>query len=290
LPEGARIGTDSAGTFADLVFHVKDGPPVSQRLRLIPAGSFWMGSPKREPGRFNAEGPRHKVTIGSPFWLADTPCTQALWQAVMGNNPSRFQSPDRPVEQVSFTDVEEFLAKVNDQLRGARLVLPSEAQWEYACRAGTRTATYGGAMEILGQNNAPVLDRLGWYGGNSGQDFELDNGVDASGWPEKQYPHTKAGTHSVKGKDPNGWGLYDMLGNVWEWCADHWHDTYDGAPADGSAWLDPAAAGDAGRVIRGGAWGNDARHVRSACRRGDTAETRYNRYNTLGFRFALVQR
>jgi formylglycine-generating enzyme required for sulfatase activity len=242
-----------------------------------------MGSRANEPGRYDYEGPCHAVTIGEGFWLFDTPCTQALWQAVMGDNPCRFKSPTRPVETVSFEDAKRFLSAIIDRLPGLDLVLPSEAQWEYACRAGIDDATYAGPIKILGRNNAPVLDKIAWYGGNSGEGFELDDGYDSSKWPEKQYYHTKAGTRPVKGKNPNAWGLYDMLGNVWERCEDNWHDSYEGAPSDGSAWLDTRAAL---RVIRGGSWGGGARNVRAACRRWDEPG---DRLDSLGFRCARGQ-
>ena len=258
---------------------------ATQRLRWIPPGRFMMGSLEKEEGRFDWEGPRHEVTLTEGFWLFDTPCTQALWQAVMGENPSRFKSPTRPVEQVSFEDVQGFLDKLNERVPGLDLGLPSEAQWEYACRAGTDTATYAGDMRIIGENNAPVLDAIAWYGGNSGAGFELDNGADSSGWTEKQYDHTRAGTRPVAQKAANPWGLYDMLGNVWEWCGDHWHDSYKDAPTDGSAWID-ADGGVGLRVIRGGSWGNDARGVRAAYRNpGVPALGR----GDLGFRCARVQ-
>ena len=187
-----------------------------------------------------------------------------MWEAVMGNNPSRFQSLTRPVEQVSWDDVQSFLGKINERLPGLDLTLPSEAQWEYACRAGTGTAIYTGDLAILGENNAPALDPVAWYGGNSGIDFELVDGYDSSGWPEKQYPHTRAGTHPVKRKRANPWGLYDMLGNVWEWTQGYWHKDYQGAPTDGSAWVGSDTG--AGRVLRGGSWGYYARVARAACR------------------------
>src|SRR5271155_2389060 len=120
-------------------------------------------------------------------------------------------------------------------------------------------------MRILGENNAPVLDEIAWYGGNSGVGFELDEGEDSGGWREKQYPHERAGTWPVGLKAANPWGLYDMLGNVWEWCVDEWHDTYDGAPEDGSAWLGGQGV-VASRVIRGGAWLDDAYSVCAASR------------------------
>jgi formylglycine-generating enzyme required for sulfatase activity len=280
-------GTDQYGTYADIDFHGGRGVVVTQRLRLILPGSFMMGSPEDEPGRWDAEGPLHAVTLRQGFWLFDTPCTQALWRAVMGRNPSRFKSPTRPVENVSSADVQSFLRRLNDRVPGLNLVLPSEARWEYACRAGTTEATYAGPMKILGQHNAPVLDAIAWYGGNSGVDFELKNGWDSGDWPDKQYPRERAGTHPVATKAANAWGLYDMLGNVWEWCADHWHASYDGAPNDGSAWLDADAdAGAAARVIRGGAWYGGARGVRAADRdRGGPA----GRGGALGFRCARVQ-
>jgi formylglycine-generating enzyme required for sulfatase activity len=277
----SEIGRDGFGLFADVALPNAD---VIQRMRWIPPGRFLMGSPDGEEGRFEWEGPRHDVTLAEGFWLFDTPCTQALWQSLMGENPSRFKSPTRPVEQVSFEDVRGFLDKLNGLVPDLGLTLPSEAQWEYACRAGTETATYAGDMRIVGENNAPVLDAIAWYGGNSGVGFDLDNGHDTSDWKEKQYDHTRAGTRSVAQKAANPWGLYDMLGNVYEWCGDHWHDSYRGAPTDGSAWIDPGSA--ANRVLRGGSWLDDARGVRAAYRSdGGPAD----RDGDIGFRCARVQ-
>jgi formylglycine-generating enzyme required for sulfatase activity len=272
-------GKDEFGVYAS--FSINE---VSQRLRWIPPGRFWMGSPGGEAGRYYYERPRHEVTIASGFWMMDTPVRQCLWQAVMDDNPSCFKSPDRPVESVDLEMIQQFLSRLNGEVAGLELALPSEAQWEYACRAGGETATYAGDLEILGVRNAPVLDRIAWYGGNSGVGFELDNGVDSSSWPEKQYPDTPSGTHPVGKKLPNALGLHDMLGNVWEWCADHWHADYDGAPTNASAWIEDDAAAD--RVVRGGSWGNHARDVRAAYRfHGDPADRHYY----LGFRCVRVQ-
>jgi formylglycine-generating enzyme required for sulfatase activity len=278
-----RWGVDSYGRWVVFSVPAADGSLVTQRMRWISHGTFIIGSPDGEEGRFKDEGPQQKIAIAEGFWLFDTPCTQALWQAVMGDNPSRFRSPDRPVESVSFDDARRFIRKLNQRLPGVNLSLPSEAWWEYACRAGTTDATYAGPMEILGKNNAPVLDAIAWYGGNSGVEFELDNGDDSSAWPDKQYSHNKAGTHPVARKAPNQWGLYDMLGNVWEWCADAWQDSHDGIPLDGSPRTVRVAAS---RVIRGGCWVGDARSLRAACRAHDDPA---DRDVHLGFRCARVQ-
>ncbi|MCA8968005.1 MAG: formylglycine-generating enzyme family protein, partial [Planctomycetes bacterium] len=161
------------------------------------------------------------------------------------------------------------------------LVLPSEAQWEHACRAGTETAIYTGDLAILGTNNAPALHPIAWYGGNSGVDYDLQNGKDSSGWPEKQYPHTKAGTHPVKLKRANPWGLYDMLGNVWEWCQD------DKRNYDKTTQTNPMGSLDAGsyHVIRGGSWNGLARYMRAAYRRAIPS----GRDDHYGFRCARVR-
>jgi formylglycine-generating enzyme required for sulfatase activity len=229
-------------------FEVKD---VVQRLRWIPPGTFWMGSAEDEEGRFPQEGPRHLVTIDSGFWMFDTPCTQALWEAVMGENPSRFKSADRskeradrPVESVSWEQCQEFLTALNSRLDGLELSLPSEAQWEYACRAGTEAARY-----------SENLDAIAWYRENSGNQ-----------------------THSVAGKEANSWGLYDMLGNVWEWCANVWVDGYAGVARASSA-----ESAFAHRVIRGGSWSDGALRVRAAYRYGSGPS---GRDSNLGFRCA----
>lgn len=258
---------------------------MMQRMRWIGPGRFMMGSPEDEPGRdgegdYN-EGPQHEVRISEGFWLFDTPVTQALWKAVTGGNPSYFVDPKRPVEQVSWEDAAEFLQKINARILGLNLVLPTEAQWEYACRAGTEAATYVGPMDILGVNNAPLLDGIAWYGGNSGVGFELENSYDSSSWPEKQYEHSRAGTHPVGQKLPNAWGLHDMLGNVWEWCADDLRSYGSDSVSDPVGSLDSAQ-----RALRGGSWNYYARDVRAAYR---SAGGRGGRSDYIGFRCARVR-
>ena len=173
---------DPSGIYADVVFSEAQ---VRFRMRWIEPGTFTMGSPDDEVGRQDHEGPQHQVTLTQGFWLADTPCTQAVYAAVMGTSPSRFKGADRPVEEVSWDDAQEFLQRINERLPGSAFMLPTEAQWEYAARAGTTAARYG------------ALDAIAWYGGNG-----------------------EGQTHSVKQKQPNAWGLYDTLGNVWEWTQD----------------------------------------------------------------------
>ena len=251
-------GTDEFGEWAEFEY---DG--VRQRLRWIPPGRFAMGSPENELGRVDREGPQHEVTIDAGFWLFATPVTQALYEAVTGENPSRFKGAERPVELISWHWVQAFLRRLNERVPGLDLVLPSEAQWEYACRAGTTTATYAGDLRNLEKGRDEVLDPIAWYRGNSGGE-----------------------THPVALKKPNPWGLYDMLGNVVEWCADHWHARYEGASSDGSAWLDDEADDGADRVVRGGSCGDWARYCRAACRVRSHPDARLD---DLGFRPARGQ-
>ena len=276
-------GQDNYGIFAEFSLPGENDKWVTQRMRWIPPGTFLMGSPKDEPGRDSDEGPQREVTISKSFWIFDTPCTQALWQIVMDGNPSRFPDPERPVERVTWDDAQDFITKLNSAVPGLALQLPTEVQWEYACRAGTTEATYAGAIKILGSCNVPILDEIAWYGGNSGVDFDLDDGWNSSDWQEKQYNHTMAGTRKVAQKQPNRWRLFDMLGNVWEWCLD-WHfDKY--YPASVNA--DPRGPnGGLQRVIRGGCASDGARCVRCASR--DRCEADY-RDGGIGFRCAQVQ-
>jgi len=273
-------GEDQFGPFVEI--RVGRGlKRIIQRLRWIPPGQFMMGSPEDEAGRDDNEGPQHRVTITKGFWLFDTPVTQAMWQAVMGENPSEFQSPKRPVENVSWHDAHTFMEKMNQVIPGLNLSLPTEAQWEFACRANSETATYNGEMTILGQCNAPVLDEIAWYGGNSGVNFDLENGDDISWVPEKQYEFNMAGSRNVAMKEPNDWGLYDMLGNVLEWCGD------DRRIYEAGAEIDPVGPPDgAFCVLRGGGWIDGARYVRAAFRFADDPSG-YG--NFIGFRCALVQ-
>ena len=265
-PWAAAWSFDEHGAWVELVIEDGAGGWVVQRLRWIEPGTFLMGSPLGEPGRYPDEGPQHEVTISDGFWIFDTPCTQALWEAVMGANPSRFQSPERPVEQVSWEDVQVFLGRLNARVPGLALVLPSEAQWEYACRAGTDHALYSGPIEILGANDAAQLDPIAWYGGNSAVSFELDDGYDSSDWPDIHHAGEKIGTHPVKGKQPNAWGLYDMLGNVAEWTNDTWQISYDGAPDEDISFRSEGPG--ANRSVRGGSCVATARQCRCAFRNG----------------------
>ena len=182
-PEWASAwGEDTHGVFVQ--FRVG---AVEQRMRWIRPGVFVMGSPRTEEWRSNDET-QHRVTLSRGYWLADSPVTQALWQAVTGDTPSRFQGDARrPVERVSWHDCQYFCARLGERMRGPTFRLPTEAEWEYACRAGTQGATYAPSN----------LDDIAWY----------DNNSDDT-------------THAVKEKLANQWGLHDMLGNVWEWCSD----------------------------------------------------------------------
>jgi formylglycine-generating enzyme required for sulfatase activity len=232
----------------------------------IEPGSFMMGSPANEPGRFDNEKQR-RVVISDAFYMQTTEVTQGQWRKVMGNNPSYFKNcgDDCPVELVSLEEVQAFIKELN-KLEGTDTYrLPTEAQWEYAARAGTTTALYNGPITILGERNAPALDPIAWYGGNSCVDYS--GGRDSSGWDEKQYSCSKSGTHPVGKKRPNGWGLYDMLGNVWEWT----QDIYEGGSR---------------RVIRGGGWDGRARFCRSAYRLSFAPGSRGG---DLGFRLARTK-
>ena len=200
----------------------------------LPAGQFLMGSPDSDRDAESWEKPQHQVKINS-FAIGKYPVTQAQYQAVMGTNPSYFKNnPQNPVENVSWDDAQAFCQKLS-QITGKTYRLPTEAEWEYACRAGTTTDYY------FGDYFDDCLKDYAWYYGNS-QDK----------------------THPVGQKKPNGWGLYDMSGNVWEWCADTWHDNYDSAPTDGSAWIENG--NDNLPPLRGGSWLNFPNGCRSAYR------------------------
>ncbi|AKB23787.1 serine/threonine kinase [Methanosarcina sp. MTP4] len=214
----------------------------------ISAGDFMMGSPDGEDGRRDNEGPVHKVTIKNLFYLGKYPVTQKQWKKVMGNNPSRFKGDTLPVESVSWNDVQEFIKKLNKMEGTDKYRLPSEAEWEYACRAGTTTNFYFGDDESK-------LGDYAWYTGNSGGKI-----------------------HPVGEKNHNSWNLYDMHGNVWEWVQDRWHDNYEGAPSDGSAWEN---GNGSYRVVRGGGWHYGSMNCRSAIRNGLDLD---NRDNNVGFR------
>ncbi len=255
---------------------------VTQCLRWIPPGRMMMGSPPDEEGRFDREGPQHEVTISRGFWIFETLCTQQLWQAVMGDNPSGFVDPLRPVEQVDWAEATEFSHRLSDLVPGLTVQLPTEAQWEYACRAGTQTAIFSGPLKILGDANAPDLDPIAWYGGNSGVEYELDDGNALRYLDDKQYEFDKAGVHQVRLKMPNPWGLYDMLGNVWEWCRDGMSDYSAESVADPVE----STPEDAVRVVRGGSWYSHAQAVRAAYR---YALVPGLRNINLGFRCICVQ-
>jgi formylglycine-generating enzyme required for sulfatase activity len=276
------FGSDSYGLYS--VFEVapeKKGAPVLQKMRWIPPGRFLMGSAEgRDYGRGN-ESPEHEVVITQGYWMFDTPCTQGLWTALMGDNPSYFPDPERPVEQVRWEDAVGFAKKLNERVakdypsNANRLIdgwerllfrLPTEAEWEYACRARTTGDTYAGDLDLeyRDQTKAELLDSIAWYGGNSGHQYDLKKCMEMTWLADLQDKENRGGTRKVAQKAPNPWGLYDMLGNVWEWCQD-WYGDYPLEPVERvEDPIGPTQGAD--RVVRGGSWGASARTLRSACR------------------------
>jgi formylglycine-generating enzyme required for sulfatase activity len=182
------------------------------------------------------EHPRHNVTISRQFYLQSTPVTQGQWKKVMVNNPSNFKDygDDYPVENISWDDAIDFIKKLNEKEKTDEYRLPTEAEWEYACRAGA-------TAEFSFGDDADKIDEHAWHIDNSGDSAQ-----------------------PVGQKEPNVWGIYDMHGNVWEWVEDDWHNNYKGAPPDGGAWIDKPR-GDS-RITRGGSWADVVSYCRSALR------------------------
>lgn len=226
---------------AELLLAIPGPEPVPLRMARIPAGSFVMGSPE---GVGHAdEQPRQRVTISQPFYLGVYPVTQAQWQAVMGSNPSHFTGdPALPVDSVTWTDCQEFVGKLNGLGIGT-FRLPAEAEWEYACRAGTATRYFWG-------DDPERMGDYVWYRDNAGEQ-----------------------THPVGEKQPNPWGLFDMNGNVLEWCED-WYGPY--TPGDKTDPKGPARGSDC--AMRGGSWNCGPAYCRSAARGWCAPFCRYNFY------------
>lgn len=196
---------------------------IGMQFARMPEGAFQMGGADGLAPAIQAQAmPVRNVTVRA-FWLATTEVTQAQWQAVMGENDSQFKDPRRPVDQVTFLEVQEFIRRLNRAEKTTAYRLPSEAEWEYAARAGKT------ALPFLSERD---LNDMAWYGHQG-----------------------NVGSRPVGGRQANAWGLFDMLGNVWEWTEDCWHQNYDGAPADARAWIKD---GDCGRrVLRGGGWNTE---------------------------------
>ncbi|MEQ8463921.1 formylglycine-generating enzyme family protein [Coleofasciculus sp. E1-EBD-02] len=244
------------------------GNGITMDMVAIPGGTFLMGSPETEEGHSDDESPQHPVTVQS-FFMGKYPVTQAQWQAVanlpqidqeLDPDPSNFKGSDRPVEQVSWYDCLEFCARLS-QYTGRDYRLPSEAEWEYACRARTTTPFHCGET---------ITTDLANYDGN------YTYAAGAKGKYREET--TPVGSFQVA----NAFGLFDMHGNVWEWCADHWHDSYESAPSDGQAWLvDDNKNENHSRLLRGGSWYITPQECRCAYRLRNTPD--YGN-NTVGCR------
>ena len=253
-----KKNTGDAGFFRESL-----GNDVTLDMVAIPEGTFEMGSPETEEGHEDDESPQHLVTV-QPFFLGKYPITQAQWQAVanlpqinqeLDPDPSIFKGADHPVEQVSWYDCVEFCERLS-QYTGRDYRLPSEAEWEYACRAGTTTPFHFGET---------ITTDLANYNGN------YTYGAGAKGKYRKET--TPVGSFQVA----NAFGLYDMHGNVWEWCLDQWHDSYEGAPSDGQAWIINNNNNDNhSRLLRGGSWYFHPRFCRCANRGRNAPDYRNN--------------
>ncbi len=287
VPWASTTGRDQYGRWADVIV-----AGVLQRFRLIPPGMFTMGCDNdevhaawmaRSLNRFPVPADRtiyvatqHEVTLTQAYWLADSACTQGMWRAVMGSNPSVFgDNPQRPVENVTWEDCQLMVTALNRLLPGAGVRLPTEAEWEHACRAGTTTALYTGDIRYTSYN-AAALESIAWYSGNAEY---LEGKPAATDIKDSAGNSHRMGTHPVKLKSPNAWGLYDMLGNVDQWCADY----AETSTAD--AVTDPTGKGNGSkRVVRGGNWLEGPAVCRSAARWWLIPHATYS---TLGFRLCI---
>jgi len=260
-PAGYELPTGGAGVLPTVSRRIENS--LGMEFVRIPAGSFVMGSPESEKERDRYETrdeTRHRVTLTRAFYLQTTEVTQAQWQAVMGNNPSRFQGANRPVEQVSWNEVQEFIRKLNQWDEGTYR-LPTEAEWEYAARAGTTTPFGIGNGRDLNSTQANF------------------NGNDTYGRGKEGVE--RAETKPVQTFVPNAWGLYDMHGNVWEWVQD-WDGAY---PTEAVRDPQGPSSGE-NMVLRGGSWYYLAKDCRSAIRLTESPENGYpeNGYSDIGFR------
>ena len=248
------------------------GNGVNLTLMLIPSGEFIMGAPKDEPDSRDRECPQHRVLLPS-FFLGRYPVTQVQWRIVAGYDPvernldpdpAHFKGNNRPVERVSWDDAQEFCQRLSRKTEKVYR-LPTEAQWEYACRAGTTTPFY------FGETILPELANYNTeYSYNDTEFRYIDNST-----AESQGVTTEVGSFPA-----NDWGLHDMHGNVWEWCEDDYHDTYKDAPVDGSVWVD-ANREETDRLLRGGFWDEEPQYCRSAAR---IFNSRDFRNDGIGFR------
>ncbi|QSJ16712.1 SUMF1/EgtB/PvdO family nonheme iron enzyme [Nostoc sp. UHCC 0702] len=252
---------------------------VVLEMVAIPGGKFLMGSPKNEPERYHSESPQHTVTI-QPFFMGKFPVTQRQWAAVaalgkvnidLNPDPSRFKGANRPVENVSWDDAIEFCHRLS-QKTGKTYRLPSEAEWEYACRAGTTTPFYFGET---------ITTDLANY---RGTDWDYQGTVYPGNYAQGPKGEYREQTTDV-GKFPaNPFGLFDMHGNIWEWCQDEWHENYNNAPVDGTAWF--TESDNKYSLLRGGSWNGSPRNCRSA---GRYYDARDDRNGSVGFRVVVVR-
>ena len=250
LPTNASLSVASGASLSGntITIPVKNG--ISIDMVRVEAGTFTMGATPEMKDPWDDEKPVHQVTLTNDYYIGKYEVTQALWQAVMGNNPSYFKGDNLPVEYISWDDCQEFISKLNS-ITGKTFRLPTEAEWEYAARGGKKSRGY----QYSGSNN---LSDVAWYKNNSGSK-----------------------THAVGTKQGNELGIYDMSGNVWEWCQD-WKGTYSS-----SSQVNPTGANSGFyRVFRGGSWGSSARSCRSSCRDFDTP---VNRNINLGLRLVLSE-